>query len=100
MGEYQGAAITLWRRESELYLARPDGQAEQRLATGRNPAVALRKTGVYAVWSTPEGIMAAVPGKPAYVLAKSGVFPAITGQGPVIAAWEDKGRIVTQLLEP
>ena len=100
LGELQGDVVTLWRRENELYLARPGSQAEQRLATGKNPAVALRKAGVYAVWSTPEGIMAAVPGKPAYVLSKSGAFPVLTGQGPVVAAWEDKGRIVTRLLEP
>ena len=100
MGEFQGAVITLWRRESEIFLARPDGQPEQRLAAGKNPAVALRKEGVYAVWSTAEGIMAATPGKPGYVLAKSGAFPVITGQGPVMAAWEDQGKIVTQLLEP
>ena len=100
MGEFHGAVITLWRRESELYLARPDGQAEQRIATGKNPAVALREAGVYAVWSGPEGIMATGPGKPAYLLAKSGAFPVITLQGPVTAAWDDKGKIVTQLLEP
>ena len=62
--------------------------------------MALRKTGVYAVWSTPEGILAKVPGKPAYVLSKSGAYPVLTTQGPVIAAWEDRGKILSERLEP
>ena len=100
LGEFQGSVITLWRRENDLFLARPDGQSEERLGTGKNPAVALRKNGFYGVWSTPEGIMAKVPGKPAYVLSKSGAFPVLTGQGPVIAAWEDNGKIRSERLEP
>ncbi len=99
LGEYRGSAITLWRRESDLFLARPDGQPEERLATGRNPAVALRREGIYAVWSNAEGIMAKVPGRPAYLLSPSGAFPVITGRGPVVAAWEDKGKIRTERLE-
>lgn len=100
LGEFQGSVITLWRRESDLFLARPNHEPEERLATGKNPAIALRKDGIYAVWSTPEGIMTKVPGKPAYVLSKSGAFPVLTGQGPVIAAWEDKGKIRSERLEP
>lgn len=100
LGEFEDSVATLWRRESDLFLARPDGHAEERLATGKNPAIALRKKGIYAVWSTPEGIMARVPGKPAYVLSKSGAFPVLTGRGPVIVAWEDKGKIRSERLEP
>ncbi|HUD98450.1 MAG TPA: hypothetical protein VMR62_02680 [Bryobacteraceae bacterium] len=54
---FQGAVITLWRWESDLFLARVDGQPEERLATGKSPAVALRGNGIYAVWSGSEGIM-------------------------------------------
>jgi hypothetical protein len=100
LSEFQGSAITLWRRESDLFLARPDGQPEERLATGKNPAIALRKNGFYAVWSTPEGIIAKAPGKPPTVLSKSGAFPVLSGHGPVIAAWEDKGTIRSERLEP
>jgi hypothetical protein len=100
LAEFQGSVITLWRRESDIFLARPNGQSEERLATGKNPAVALRKNGIYAVWSTPEGIMAKVPDRPAFVLSKSSSFAVLTGQGPVIAAWEDKGMIHTERLEP
>ena len=99
MGEFDGAVVTLWRREGDLFLAPPDGRAEERFAAGRNPSLALRKAGVYAVWSTPEGITAKTPDQPAYVLSRSGSFPVVTGQGPVIAAWEDNGKIVTRRLD-
>jgi hypothetical protein len=100
MGEFQGSVITLWRRENDLFVARPDGQAEERLATGKNPAIALRGNGYYAVWSAPEGIMAKVPGKAAYLLSPAGTFPVITGRGPVTAAWEENGKIRSERLEP
>lgn len=99
MGEFQGSVITLWRRQSDLYLARP-GEPEERFATGKNAAIALRKDGFYAVWSDGESIMAKVPGKPAYVLAKGGAFPVITSHGPVVAAWEEMGKIRSERLEP
>ncbi len=79
--------------------ARPDGSAEERLAAGRNPAVALRQSGVYAVCSTPEGLIAQTPGLPAHLLSKTGAFPVITARGPVIAAWEDNGKIRTERLD-
>jgi hypothetical protein len=61
--------------------------------------VALRKNGVYAVWSDGQSIMAKVPGKTPYVLAKSGAFPVITAWGPVTVAWEDGGKIKTERLD-
>ena len=100
MGEFKGAVITLWRRESDLFLARVDGLPEERLATGKNPSVALRANGVYAVWSGSEGIMAKVPGRSAYILSQSGAYPVLPGRGPVIAAWEENGKIRSKRLEP
>lgn len=100
IGEFQGDVITLWRRENTLFLARPDALAEDRLAIGKNPAVTLRGNGFYAVWSAVEGIMAKLPGKPPYLLSQSGAFPTLTGRGPVIVAWEDRGKIRSELLEP
>jgi hypothetical protein len=44
--------------------------------------------------------MAKVPGKAAYVLSKAGAFPVITSQGPVVAAWEEMGKIRSERLEP
>ncbi len=100
IGEFQGSVITLWRRESDLFLARPDGLPEDRLATGKNPSVTLRGNGIYAVWSTSDGIMAKLPGKSPYLLSHAGAFPVVTDRGPVIAAWEEEGRIRTEPLQP
>jgi hypothetical protein len=99
LGEYEGKVITLWRREGDLFFARPGSAPEERLAAGRNAAVALRAAGVYAVWSAPEGIMAKTPGKPAHVMSKTGGFPVLSSKGPVMAAWEDNGRIRTARLD-
>lgn len=92
IAEFNGQVVTLWRREGRLFLARP-GEAEQAFATGKNASIALRSDGVYAVWSSAEGIMAKSPGKNPRVLSKSGDYPVISPAGPVIAAWDDHGII-------
>ena len=100
MGEFHGDVVTLWRREGELFFARPNGKAEERLATGKNPSVTLRESGAYAVWSTGEGIVAKSPGKPERVLSRTGAFAVLSPKGPVVAAWEDAGKIRMERLEP
>ena len=70
LGESGGDVITLWRRN-----------------------------GYYAVWMSAAGIMAKVRDKPAYELSKTGAYPVISAQGPVVAAWEDNGRIRTERLD-
>jgi len=37
--KFQGSVITLWRRETDIFLARANGEREERLASGKNPAV-------------------------------------------------------------
>lgn len=98
--EIHGDLVTVWRRQSELFLARPDGKPEQRLGAGKNPAIGMSTKGVSVVWQSGEGLMAKVPGRvEPYVLAKTGSFPSITGQGAAVAAWEDDGVIRTRRLE-
>ena len=99
LAEFNGDVVTLWRREGDLFLASPGEPKEEHLALGKNPAVALREAGYYAVWSGREGIMARVPGKAPYVLSKEGGFPVLTERGPVIAAWEEDGKIRTASLD-
>jgi hypothetical protein len=99
LGELDGSVVTVWRREAELFLARPDGQPEESLGRGRNASIALRPNGYYAVWTSSDGVMIKVPNKPARVLSKTGAFPVITARGPIVAAWEDNGKIRTALLE-
>ncbi len=99
MGVLDGDVVTLWRRQSQIYLARPDGKPEEPFASGHNPAVALRKDGIFAVWQDGQGIMARAPGKEPWLLSKSGAFPVLSPAGPVIAAWEDQGKIYTARLD-
>jgi hypothetical protein len=99
MGEFAGEVVTLWRREGQLYIARPRGNAQEAFATGRNAAVTLRKDGMYAVWMSGEGIMAKAPGRGAWALSKTGAFPAIAPRGAVVVAWEDAGKIRVERLD-
>ena len=90
-----GKVMTAWRRGSDVYLA-PAGGAETLLHEGKNPSIAANGEGVFVAWSSPDGVMARVPGKPEPVtLDHEGGFVqliAIPG-GPVLAAWERKGTI-------
>jgi len=98
MSLLDGQIVTLWRRQSQIYLARSDGQPEESFAVGHNPAITVRKEGLYAVWQDGEKIMAKSPGRDPWPLAKSGMFPVLSPTGPVLAAWEDQGKIRTALL--
>lgn len=93
MAEFNGRVVTLWRREARLFLAPADGAGEEFIATGRNPAVTLRQDGIYAIWSSPEGIVVMTPGKSARSVSKTGAYPSIAATGPVVVAWEDAGKI-------
>jgi hypothetical protein len=98
--EFRGDVVTVWRRQSELFLAKPDGKPEQRLGAGKNPAIGMSEKGVSVVWQSGEGLMAKVPGRvEPYVLAKTGSFPSIAGRAVAVAAWEDDGVIRTKRLE-
>jgi hypothetical protein len=94
-----GSVVTAWRRELDIFVARP-GSAEEKIGEGRNPAVAAGRDGAYVIWSTADGLMARTPGrKEAYSVSKGGGFPSISGGMQVIAAWEDGGRIRTARLD-
>jgi hypothetical protein len=90
-----GRVVTAWRREHEIFLARP-GEQETAIGAGVDVAIGAGERGVYAIWSTPGGIEAVLPGKsgPTTVSPK-GSFPAIAAlpNGGVLAAWEDAGKI-------
>jgi hypothetical protein len=93
-----GKLISIWRRESEIFIAQ-EGSPERKIETGKDPAIASGPGGVYAVWNSGGALHAQAPGKPEpIVVAEQGAFPqliAVPG-GPVLAAWEDKGRIMIQ----
>jgi hypothetical protein len=93
--------LTAWRRGHEIFLAGP-GDKEVSAGEGVDVAIAAGKGGTYAVWSTPEGIRALLPGKTESVgLASQGTFPNVVGlaDGRAVAAWEVDGRIVVQMVQ-
>lgn len=93
----QDHIVTAWRREHEIFFASA-GQAEARVGAGTDVAITGSKEGVYAIWSTPAGIQALMPGKPPVTIASRGAFPSILAllSGRVLAAWEDSGKIIIQ----
>lgn len=94
----QGKVVTAWRREHEVFLASP-GEKEVGIAEGVDVAIAAGKGGVYAIWSTPTGLRALLPGKTDPVaVAPKGSFPNIVvlPTGRALASWENDGRIVIQ----
>ena len=98
MEEPHGKLVSVWRRENEVYIAK-EGSREWKIETGKDPAIATGPGGVYVVWNSGSAVHALSPSEPKpIVLAKQGAFPqlvAVPG-GPVLAAWEDKGRIMIQ----
>ncbi|HTX39167.1 MAG TPA: sialidase family protein [Bryobacteraceae bacterium] len=88
-----GRIVTAWRRDSDVFLDEP-GQAEQRLGTGKDVALALSGGHVYVAWE--DGPKLAVwEGGKLEVLAESGTFPSLCAlpEGGVLAAWEQNGAI-------
>jgi len=90
--------VTAWRRDHEIFLARP-GEKEVGIGEGIDVALAAAAESVYAIWSTPSGVRALLPGeKESIVLAPKGTFPTIVAlpNGNALAAWESEGAIHIQ----
>jgi hypothetical protein len=88
-----GQLASAWRRESDIYLAEP-GKPEIKLGAGKDVALAINQQGLHAIWNAPEGITLFQSGQTTKLAAKGG-FPAIirTGDGTMLAAWEDDAGI-------
>ena len=92
--------VTAWRRDHEIFLATP-GESETGVAEGTDVSIAAATGGIYAIWSTPNGIQALLPGKKLPVsLASKGSFPNITATsgGRALAAWESDGKITVEMV--
>jgi hypothetical protein len=93
-----GQLASAWRRESDIYLAE-SGKPEVKLGAGKDVALAANQKGFYAVWTGAGGIALYGAGQ-VMKLADKGGFPTIirTGDGAMLAAWEDDGGIaITRL---
>jgi hypothetical protein len=94
----QNQIVTAWRRESEIFVARP-GEPEVSLGKGIDVSLAAGSGGVYAVWLKPDGMVAYMDGKNAtHDLNSKGSFPNVVAlpDGGALAAWETDGRIEIQ----
>ena len=90
-----GGLFAAWRREHDVYLVEP-GKSEVKLGTGMDVGFAVNAKGAYAVWTTPQGIEAHVPGSNApVVISKAGAFATLVAlpDGGMLAAWEENGAI-------
>lgn len=96
-----GTVTTLWRRDKTIYLTAPD-KPEKPVARGTQPAVAATTKGFYFIWMDGKGLMMQAPGQTPAVFSKTGSYPTIAcapdGQGPVIAAWEQDGKVLVRMI--
>jgi hypothetical protein len=92
----RGDVVTVWRREKDLFLARP-GQAEERLGTGRDPVIAIQTDGTsHVVWRGDSGLLMADPRLPEpKELAQGGQAPVLLAlaNGSLLAAWEREKHV-------
>jgi len=96
----RGRVVTAWRREHEIFVASP-GEREKAIGAGVDVAISAGASGVYAVWTTPDGIRLLKPGgREAFAISPRGSFPAIVAlsAGGALTAWEDEGKIAIQSL--
>ena len=98
--ERGGQLASAWRRESDIYLAET-GKPEVKLGAGKDVALTANQQGFFAIWSAPDGIALYGAGQTAK-LADKGGFPVIarTGDGAMLAAWEDDNGIALTRTEP
>ena len=93
-----GLPTTVWRRMSQVFLARPS-ESERKIGPGKNPALAA---GI-AAWSDGLAIKALIPGKPEPItLDDHGAFVQLLpmGDAAALAAWESDGAIEVTALPP
>jgi len=91
----QGRIVSAWRRDHSIFLASP-GEAEKEVGEGTDVALSAGARDVYAIWSTPSGIRALVPGQGRSIsISDKGAFPSIVAipTGGALAAWEEEGKI-------
>jgi hypothetical protein len=90
-----GSIVTAWRREHNIFLARP-GERETDLGAGQDVALAEGREGPIAIWVQNGAIV-----EQGHRLADHGAFPAIVAlpSGGLLAAWEENGTIATRRIE-
>jgi hypothetical protein len=97
--EKGGKVVSIWRRESDIYIAALGGR-ESKIEPGKDPAITAGPDGVYAIWTSASSVHALTPRSAQPIALADGAFPQLIAvpNGPVLAAWEHQGRIVIQPL--
>jgi hypothetical protein len=93
--------MAAWRRDKTVFLSVGDG-AETQIGAGKDPVIAPLPRGPVVAWTSPEGLVAQVPGsdKPA-LLDPRGAYASLLPLrgGAMLAAWESGGTIRIEPIE-
>jgi hypothetical protein len=99
----RGAIATVWRRDKEVFFARP-GQTEQRIGTGRDPALAVGRNDAWSVVFRDDDGVSVLDGKSLEKgsLAMEAQAPVLVAldDGSWLAAWELAGRVFVSPVTP
>jgi hypothetical protein len=96
----KGEPVTIWRRDAEIFLARP-GQAEQRMAAGKNPVLAMTRAASYAAWMTSDALVVQdLTGQP-IATVPGARWPVLlpVADGSMLLAYERDGQSFVRVLE-
>jgi len=98
--EASGKVTTVWRRESDIYLARP-GEPEEKLGPGKTPTIVQTALGAAIAWQHEGNILILAPHSAAATSLGKGNFPKLAllpdGQ-QVVCAYERDGQILTRVV--
>jgi hypothetical protein len=95
-----GRIVSAWRREDDLFLAEP-GHPEYRMGQGKDVAITVSPKGTYVVWSGARGLRVWKTGaETSAAIGREGAYPVLITlpDGTVLAAWENKGAILVELV--
>jgi hypothetical protein len=95
--------VTVWRQKSQLFITTAEG-ADQQLGAGRQPVVALNKSGTYTAWLAPSAdLLAQTPGGQAHSISHNATDPVLITTPDSKSAyclWESKGKLFATTLAP
>jgi hypothetical protein len=89
-----GDVATIWRRELDIFFARP-GQPEERIATGRSPMMSVNGKTAVVVWQDGKDIKLRSLDSDVIIVVGQGRLPQVITlrDGKTLVAWEQNGRV-------
>jgi len=95
-----GETVSVWRREKEIFTSSSTGP-ETKIGTGKDPAIAVGRSGTYIVWTSSSAVHALMPNKSEpVILSPEGAYAQllVLPNGNILAAWETKGTLSVEVL--